>query len=31
MHSTVVDKQTISSIYQPIIATTHKGIQGHVM
>ncbi len=31
MHSTVVDKQTISSIYQPIIATTHKGIQGHAM
>ena len=31
MDSTVVDKQTISSIYQPIIATTHKGIQGHAM
>lgn len=31
MHSTVVDKQTISSIYQPIIATTHKGIQVHAM
>jgi ADP-dependent NAD(P)H-hydrate dehydratase len=31
MHSTVVDKQTISSIYQPIIATAHKGIQGHAM
>jgi hydroxyethylthiazole kinase-like uncharacterized protein yjeF len=31
MHSTVVDKQTISSIYQPIIATTHKGSQGHAM
>jgi hydroxyethylthiazole kinase-like uncharacterized protein yjeF len=31
MHSTVVGKQTISSIYQPIIATTHKGIQGHAM
>ena len=31
MHSTVVDKQTISSIYQPIIATTHKGFQGHAM
>jgi hydroxyethylthiazole kinase-like uncharacterized protein yjeF len=31
MHSTVVDRQTISSIYQPIIATTHKGIQGHAM
>jgi hydroxyethylthiazole kinase-like uncharacterized protein yjeF len=31
MHSTVVDKQTIFSIYQPIIATTHKGIQGHAM
>ena len=31
MYSTVVDKQTITSIYQPIIATTHKGIQGHAM
>jgi len=31
MHSTVVDKQTISSIYQPIIVTTHKGIQGHAL
>jgi ADP-dependent NAD(P)H-hydrate dehydratase len=31
MHSTFVDKQTIFSIYQPIIATTHKGIQGYAM
>nr|WP_314867383.1 NAD(P)H-hydrate dehydratase [uncultured Flavobacterium sp.] len=31
IHMTVVDKQEILKRYQPIVSTTHKGLQGHAL
>jgi hydroxyethylthiazole kinase-like uncharacterized protein yjeF len=31
IHKTIVDEQEIQKRYQPIVSTTHKGLQGHAL